>query len=378
LLPILLSALIVLVTMPAAIAKPAAKGAKYVIIPIYYVTDRELQGDTFGVHRRYPSQCKHFMYYGTSFVAVPNSQNTVINDKLKALGWQLSDKHPAKIASKDRIDPADSAASKKQFFERLKNGLDKAGTSELCVFVHGACDPFEDASQDAGLLAYSLERPLLLYSWPAASKWRGYFIDSCNSEWSQAHFNQFYEDLLAFKAEHPLQVISISHSMGNRLVIRSLPVLYGKGLVTDWELVSPDIDADTTRHYVMGYDQLHARLRLYVSNKDKLLPFSQILHGGYYRLGEAAMPTADGPRLNPKLLERIDFTAIDKGFTGHSIPNDLINNMINSNKPGPGLALVPEDDLHSSRFAKFAGRSKDFGAISKEAADYCSRVVKTK
>jgi esterase/lipase superfamily enzyme len=348
-----------------------------VIIPIYYVTDRNLKGETFGVYRRYPSQCKHEMYYGTTFVAVPNTKKKIENEKLKALGWELSDKRPPKIAPKDRIDPANCEVAKKQFFDRLKKELDQTGKPDLCMFVHGACDPFEDSSQDAAELAYSLEKPMILYSWPATNKWRGYFVDAGNNEWSQGHFNQFCKDLMAFKAEHPLQLTSISHSMGNRLVIRALPIVYGKGLVSDWELVSPDIDADTCRHYTMGYQEIKSTLRLYVSNRDKLLPFSQILHGGYYRLGEAAMPTVSR-HVKAKLLERIDFTAIDHGFTGHSIPNDLIANMVASNTPGSQLALVPETDVRVSRFAKFAGRSKDFGADSKEAADYCSRVVKTK
>jgi len=363
---------------PACRAKSHPESSKYVIIPIYYVTDRELKGETYGLHRRYPSQCKHFMYYGTTFVAVPNTKHKTENAKLKALGWQLSDKHPHKIAAKDRVDPTDPVLAKKEFFARLGKALDQTGKPELCTFVHGACDPFEDSSQDAAALAYSLERPMVLYSWPASNKWRGYFVDAGNNEWSQGHFDQFLRDLLAFKADHPLQVISLSHSMGNRLVIRALPVAYGKGLVSDLELISPDIDADTCRHYVMGFTEIHVPLRLYVSNKDKLLPFSQMLHGGYYRLGEAAMPTAGNPHIKAKVIERIDFTAVDTGFTGHSLPCDLIANMIDSNKPGPNLSLVPETDVRASRFAKFAGGSRESKGESKEAADYCSRVVKSK
>jgi esterase/lipase superfamily enzyme len=376
--PLFLAAIFALFQSPAY-AKETAHTAKFVIIPIYYVTDRELEGETFGLHRRYPSQCKHEMYYGTTFVAVPNAKNKTESDKLKALGWQLSDKRPAKIAHKDRIDPSNCELAKRQFFDRLKTGLDQTSKPDLCMFVHGACDPFEDSSQDAAELAYAFEKPMLLYSWPATNKWKGYFVDASNNEWSQGHFNQFCKDLLAFKSEHPLQLTSISHSMGNRLVIRALPIVYGKGLVSDWELVSPDIDADTCRHYTMGYQELNAILRLYVSNRDKLLPFSQMLSGGYYRLGEAATPTATtGSHIKAKLLERIDFTVVDSGFTGHKIPNDLIASMVASNTPGPQLALVPETDVKASRFARFAGRSKDFAADSKEMADYCSRVVKTK
>jgi esterase/lipase superfamily enzyme len=250
------------------------------------------------------------------------------------------------------------------------------------VFVHGACDAFEDCAQDAATMAYYSEKPTVLYSWPSNPKWRSYFIDGVNNEWSQGHFNTFCKDLLALQTEHPLQVIFVSHSMGNRLVIRSLPVTYGKGLVSNWELVSPDMDADTTRHYVMGYDEAKAKIRLYVSNKDKMLGLSQILSGGYYRLGEAAnqasMPP-DWKGSKPKQIERIDFTAIDTGFHGHSIPFALVAHILKDDKPGDNLELVPETKVRANRLIRFANRSEKLndttGGLPPE---YCKRVMKVK
>jgi len=362
----------------AAYAKDGLQRPKYVIIPIYYLTDRDIKGESYGVHRRYPGACQHQMYYGTAFVGVPNTKKKTQAELFNALGWQFSDSRPSKIAHKDRVDPTDYEKAKTEFFDRLKRALDQTGKPDLSLYVHGACDPFEDSAQDAAGMAYALEKPVVMYSWPSSSRWRSYFIDGVNSEWSQAHFNQFCKDLLVFKAEHPLNVISISHSMGNRLVIRALPVVYGKELVSDFELVSPDIDAATCRHYTMGYDQVKAKIRLYVSNRDKMLPLSQLLSGGYYRLGEAAMPTLAAAHVKANLLERIDFTAVDTGFTGHTIPFDLIASMVASNKPGEQLALVPETTVRGNRLARFAGRSEDLASISNEASDFCSRVVRTK
>ncbi len=354
---ILLSMILAFSLHPAAwSAETQSQATKFVTIPVFYLTDRELTGETYGAHRRYPSHCEHHMYYGKAMVNARNKKKTNVDESLGALGWKNSEQGPLDTATKDRIDPGDPNTSKKEFFQRLRKALDQSGKDQLCIFVHGAADAFEDCLKDAADLAYYLKQPIVLYSWPSDPKRRGYFIDGCNSEWSQAHFNTFCKDLENFHLEHPLQVTVVSHSMGNRLVIRALPVLYGKGMVKDLELVSPDIDADTCRHYVMDYTQVTARIRLYVSRKDKMLPLAQMLAGGYYRLGEAANPVAQTPAVKASLLERIDFTALDTGLTGHSIPFETISNMVQFDKPGDGLQLLP--DSNSSDFCKRVVRVK--------------------
>jgi esterase/lipase superfamily enzyme len=358
-------------------AKTDSVKSNYLTIPVNYVTDRELTGETFGPHRRYPTDCQHHMYYGTAYVEVANVENKNNAELFKALNWKVSEHKPAKISAKDRIDPSNPDESKKLFMDCLKKELDQSGKSELCLFVHGAADGFEDCTQDAAQLAYSLQKPIVLYSWPSDPRRRGYFIDSNDVEWSQGHFDQFLKDLMVLKSEHPLEVISVSHSMGNRLVVRALPVVYGKGLVKDWEIVSPDMDADTCRHYILGLTQLNSRLRLYVSNKDKMLPLAQILSGGYYRLGEAANPTYAKPNANTKLFERIDFTDVDTGLTGHSIPFELISNMVATDKPGPDLEMVDESSVHGNRLSRFAGRSEKFSHTSTESS-FTKKVIRTK
>lgn len=358
--------------------------AQYVTIPVLYVTDRETSGESFGAHRRYPSHCQHQMYYGTSFVTVKNTAMKENTDLFQRLGWQATNEKPAKIAAKQKIDPNDPVKAKSAFFQSVANELDKSKKNELCLFVHGAADAFEDCSLDAAQLAYSMEKPVVLYSWPSDPKWRGYFIDSTNNEWSQGHFNMFCKDLLELRKTHPLEILSFSHSMGNRLVIRALPVVFTTGLVTSWSLISPDIDADTCRHYTMGMTPpVTAKIRLYVSNKDKMLPLAQMLAGGYYRLGEAANPAAIPPEWNQTpshaLMERIDFTEIDHGLSGHSIPFDLVANMINTGTPGEGLSLVPETEVRGNRLVKFADKSQHLDRMTKGLPnEYCKRVVREK
>lgn len=372
-------ALLVGYTLDAAWAADTQASA-FVTIPVYYLTDREMDGDSFTARRRYHALCQHEMYFGTANVTVPNTLKKSDSALFQRLGWQSTNDKAQKIAPKDKIDPADYPQAKKQFFARLTHAMDQAESNALCVYVHGACDGFEDCAQDAASMAYYLERPVVLYSWPAHSNWRSYYQDSVNSEWSQGHFNIFCKDLIALKDEHPMQIVFLSHSMGNRLVIRSLPITYGKGLVTDWELISPDMDADTTRHYILGITPDQSKIRIFVSNRDKLLPISQMMAGGYYRLGEAANVVSPPPALRavpPGQMERIDFTDIDTGFTGHSIPFDLIANLMKNNQPGLHLELIPETEVHANRLVKFANRKSGLNKMPGDLpSEFCKRVVR--
>ena len=365
------------------IGQPAlAEQPKFVTIPILYLTDRVKYGETFGSHRRYAVNCKHEMYYGTAFITIPNSDHLDSSDKaFTELGWEASRKKAAKVSKKEMISPEDYVAAKGEFFKRVKGALEKAQQNELVVFVHGACDGFEDCAQDAAELSYHVRKPVALYSWPAASKWRSYFVDGVNNEWSQGHFNMFCKDLCDYKEKNPLQVVFVSHSMGNRLIVRSLPFSYGKGLVREWEIVSADIDAATCRHYLMGLTEDDSKIRVYVSNKDKMLPFSQMLAGGYYRVGEAAnqVTLPKDWKEGAGQLQRIDFTVMDHGFSGHSIPFDLLSSIINKEAPPDGYALEPESTVHGNRLVRIANRSEKLGNTTGGLPnEYCKKVVKVK
>jgi len=420
---------------------------KFVVVPVYFLTDRNRTGETFGSQRKYITHCKHDMYYGTAYVPVANKELKSKNEKFAKLGWTTSNTLHRGPSVKRRIDDSNPVESKKQFFELIAHVLDQSGKNELGVFVHGADDAFEDAASDAAQLSYYLERPIVLYSWPSVPKMLGYMIDGGNNEYSQGHFNMFLSDLLQFREHHPLEVIMLSHSMGNRLVVRSVPLIAGTELIKDAELISPDVDEETFKHYILGmrYGK-GGTLRLYVSYRDKMLPLSQMLYGGYYRLGEGvgaifdrsqlpalrsivppggaagkpasisastdsgatqppvrieasttdgAADPAEGTTINgaksgegesasppkfglsgnglsftingeggqtfdlSKLLNRIEginFTALDTGFSGHSIPFKLIGSMLATDSPPPGYKLVPAKMRSGSKLARFFSR----------------------
>ena len=382
------------ISVPQVLASNSKLQPKYVTIPVHYLTDRQMIGDTYGPRRRYAENCQHRMYYGTAFVTVPNSEHRTQSALPALLGWQLTDRKPPKISPKEKIasepDSISFLEANEQpgglkstgvFLEQLEKALDP-DNPQLAIFVHGAADGFEDCLQDAAILAYSLKKPMVLYSWPSDPRWRGYFIDGSNSEYSQEHFNMFCKELLALKEKHSFKAIFIAHSMGNRLVVRALPILSGTHIASSCELISPDIDTDTFRHYVMNSKgSSDAKIRLYVSNRDKMLPLSQLLAGGYYRLGEPA----EVSRISERQLkiarymsfERIDFTTMDTGFYGHKLPSELVGSMVNSDGPPSGFKLVPQNSVKANRFARFANRAEKFKATAAGLQpQYCKCVVR--
>jgi esterase/lipase superfamily enzyme len=386
---------------------------KYVTVPVYYLTDRNQDGETYGNRRRYQINCLHRMYYGTAFVTVPNSNQEKHDSKFDALGWKEANQKEAHISPKDRIDSTHPVKAKLEFFERLRSALDRLSTDTLCVYVPGAVVGFEESCEDAAEFAYYLKRPMVFYSWPAEPKLLDYLVDNNNSEWSQGHFMMFDRDLSVFKNSHPLRVIYLAHSMGNRFIFRALHQIYKNELVGDLELISPDIDLDTCRHYLMGFRKVDygTAIRLYVSNRDRMLRISQHIFGGYARLGEHVEqdlgPTRTVEELTVRkdkitkkehetqisssliqqstlpekteshkedemvdeelgghhetsgaeVFERIDFTALDKGLTGHTIPFQLISDMVNGVKP-KGFELVEDKAEKAVSHAKVVQESQ--------------------
>ena len=416
-------------------------------IPVLYLTDRAAEKPSYGSRRKYVIDCKHDMYYGTAHVVVRNSKNKTDKARFEQLAWSQDGKSAPDTVTCDQVDPSDAQQSKKAFFDRLSKALQISGDDKVCLFVHGADEGFNDAALDAAAMAYSLEYPVVMYSWPSVPKMLSYNVDGGNNEYSQGHFNQFLTDLLEFRKEHPIKIILVSHSMGNRLVIRSSHLLQHSGLVTNAELVSPDIDAETFKHYAMGLENEHATIRLYSSQRDKMLPLSQMFYGGYYRLGEgvgaafsgfkkpddsqssgsqgnsatqsssatqsnsatqsssatqsnsaaqsnSAMQSSSANQSNSAtqivtsgaslpaekhgLTERIDFTDVDDGFEGHTIPFDVLANMIRKDVPGHGLMLISATPGKGSTLARFMSWSHHLGKIVDDGdKDLCKKIIKT-
>lgn len=171
--------------------------------------------------------------------------------------------------------------------------------------------------------------------------------------------------------------------------------------VSECGLICPDVDRGLVNHYAGRYFSINGKtmIRLYMSQKDKALALSQIVHGGYTRLGECAdslaaiardamksrieTPTEtteaevhDMFEKSKHRMQTIDFTVVDSGLIGHHIPTELIYNISYTNSPGTGLLLVPQESGQRSRASRLLSRLTRLQVDAMVPSDTCFRVVK--
>ena len=294
--------------------------------------------------------------------------------------------------------------------------------------VHGFNTPFAAAAKEAALVAYNVQHPVIMYSWPSKGKFSQYDVDLGNNEWSQEHFDALLEELKQIKDNSNIKFTLIAHSMGNRLVVHSAPVLKDKHIFKQAFLVDPDFDAETFVHYLLRYARISddgakvaevtsasgkseaiepTSVRILFSHKDHALPLSEFLFGGYTRLGQAAdtllttvvtpfsIPeklsdalgstgTKDASKNNvgelPKWMmnfEWIDFTVLDHGVIGHTVPYGLIASLWSTNLPGPGLKIVHSDNGAPNRLSSLFLRLFGERDHISSKIDSSERVIRT-
>ncbi|GEM_PF-906541 len=373
----------------ASAAEKAPHTNGLIRVPVFFITDRNLQPSKlgkvdFGPHRKYIGDCQHDPFMGKAYCVVENTDNKTINAHLKDLGW-------AETEAKDKLGAFKATPLTEDNFQRAQTEFyeDVHAKALLCpdknvlMFAHGYNNSFVAGLHTAAKLAYNAERPLILYSWPSVGKLRSYNTDETNVEWSQDHYNDVLAHLEQLCKEDPsVKVRLLAHSMGTRLLVRAIPVLREKPYVLEAVVICPDVDHGLVQHYIRRYISASgtAKMRVYLSRHDKALAFSQLVHGGYTRLGEQAdalgawitktltSQNANTDKIvtktedtvlsgklaeNSKRMQTIDFTNIDKGFIGHNVPAKLVCDMSFTDTPTPGLELISERSGMRSGLSNF-------------------------
>lgn len=392
--------------------------SKYVRVPIFFLTDRNLVGDPkqsnfdFGPHRKYLGDCLHDPFVGNASVVIENVEHKSLTEALKGLGWEVVDNDKAEgLVTNTLVAGENQEEIAKKFYGALKEQCELTPDKNVFIFAHGYKTSFRSAAHKAAWLAYNSERPTVLYSWPSVAKLQSYSSDENNVEWSQEHFNDMIGSLDALCKEDPgIKIRLMAHSMGSRLLVRAIPYLREKPYIAEFALICPDVDAGLVKHYARRYfsPKGTAKVRLYMSRKDKALALSQIVHGGYTRLGECAdsmsgmlnqvmgnkpVPGENAEKIEARedddafkeaiksaqhRLQTIDFTQIDSGFIGHKIPAKLVCSMSFNEKPGAGLELEQEESGKRSRLSNTFAKLTHLKDNSPHLTETCLRVVKLK
>lgn len=388
-----------------------AEAPDFVRVPLFFVTDRNLlsqseNGPVFGPQRKYLGDCEHQPFLGSGYCVIENKAHKVLTPKLQALGWEPAESKEKVGAHKLALQPdseSNFAQAQTEFFKDIAAKAVESEHNNILLFAHGYKNSFESAWDVAARFSYSFESPVVLYSWPSAAKLRAYAPDENNNEWSQEHFNDVIEKLEEACTSSSTKLRVYAHSMGSRLVIRATPLLREKPHLLEVGLICPDIDQGVVKHYARRYlsDKGTAKLRLYMSRRDKALALSQIVHGGYFRLGECADSVASmaigafrqsdqnkslkdsDPQLQAKLekvqrrMQTIDFTDFDGLAIGHRIPVELVKNIAYINRPGDGYALVLEESGQRSNFGRaFSKITHLTGQTQEPPRTHCYKIVK--
>ncbi len=429
-----------LLTCTSAWANDCA-ASKYVSVPVLYLTDRAASPKGFGSQRKTEVGTEIYnLNFGKLNCSVKNALGKKLAGKQKQLEWVESDKKEHLT-----ITPLAGSGTENSYQElgkAVSQAALKSDSKEVFVIIHGYNTTFASAAKSAAQLAYSVERPVVVFDWPSKGKVFQYDVDSGNNEWSQEHFDRLLEEMKAVKDRTGIKLNLLAHSMGNRLAIRSAPVLKGQHLFDHIYLVDPDFDAETFVHYLIRYARSNnladtsttggdnadpTKVRILFSHRDRALPLAQCLFGGYTRLvqaadlmlstvfnplsmtegfgiqksdlpANAAVSTAEtattttttttaasdaAEKSASELLSRwsmkfewIDFTVLDHGVIGHTIPFQLIANLWAGNDPGEGLKLVDSPNNEPNPLSRlFLGLFHEKKHVSAKLG-ICKRVEK--
>ncbi|MBX9686579.1 MAG: alpha/beta hydrolase, partial [Candidatus Obscuribacterales bacterium] len=153
--------------------------------------------------------------------------------------------------------------------------------------------PFEEAAEDATMLfddytqnegsSNNPQKKLLpiLFSWPSVGGRTEYGTDEANLEWSAPAFDTIMDRILKEKNPNS-QIEIVAHSMGVRLVVWYLsrfPAALEKPIFENLFLCSGDVDFFTAEQKKkLLEDSVRNRVYIFVSDRDKALILSHLLH----------------------------------------------------------------------------------------------------
>lgn len=321
------------------------KNSYWISVPVFYATTRQFDGKAFSGARNQDNQDQN-VQYGIITVTIP-VEETVKDQKVSKvkLGWKDSTKKNEKVSNIEKL-------SRDDFCKALQGRHQSTEYKESCIFIHGYNNKFDAAARSAARLEIALQEPVILFSWPSGGKTKNYTVDECNAEWSVRPFQVFMQGMEEnFGSD---QLMTVSHSMGNRLVNWYLQSRYDKANskpkhFREVVLTSPDIDRATFKNYFFKVADNGDKTRIYVSKKDLPLRLSKFVHGST-RVGSDLMKSENKWEMpgNIKDTETINFSEVDSGLIGHSIQYKVIGNMHRKNEPGEGLKLKEDDSFKGS------------------------------
>jgi esterase/lipase superfamily enzyme len=164
-----------------------------------------------------------------------------------------------------------------------------SGTPRVLLYIHGFNNTPDEALDRARRIALDADfkGPVVALVWPSQQGVFKFAADETNNEWTRA----YAVEVLRMLAGAGLDLVLVSHSMGNRITADALlqlnehdPALALR--VRTVVLASPDLDAGTfDRDVARTFAGPGRTVTIYASSRDTALATSSRLHG-YRRVGD--------------------------------------------------------------------------------------------
>jgi pimeloyl-ACP methyl ester carboxylesterase len=323
------------------------------LFPVWYATNRRLvEEGRFGEGFTGERDPDGRVHHGVARVFVPavREPGSLGTFWLKRWLWTWQDDRVVLRRIQGRTEPEFWVELRGQLAE-LKAAEEGAPNSRehVLLFVHGFNVSFAAAMVRAAQLGFDLGFPLTAcFSWPSFGRFWKYTGDEAACEPSVPALAAFIAELVNLAG--PGRVHILTHSMGNRVVLRAVEQLAWQARTDrvaaqrklgNLLLAAPDIDRDLFRLLAPSCLKVSAlQTQLYVSHKDNAVALSRWLHS-YHRAG-----------FHPPLtilpgVSTIDVTHGD--ISGHSFYGDERRVLLDMSqvlhydtRPGaPGRPLLP-------------------------------------
>jgi esterase/lipase superfamily enzyme len=288
------------------------------LYPVWYGTNRKLvaPGD---VSQGFGGERDSQIHYGCCQVAVPKSHKigSTGSKWWKRLLQGSDDRLTLDRSSLQLLDEIN-------FFGSIKSALQDRPLDEksALVFIHGFNVSFESAALQAAQIGFDLQVPgiMAFYSWPSLGKLTGYAADEATIGASEKYITEFLVNLADNGGIDKIHIIA--HSMGNRGLLGAMQRIFAQVGATNPSisfgqifLAAPDVDPDTFQDLAVAYQHLAERTTLYVSDKDRALKASRILHN-FPRVG--FFP----PVMTYEGIDTVEVSNIDLTWLGHGYISD--------------------------------------------------------
>lgn len=213
-------------------------------------------------------------------------------------------------------------SSEDSFFDAINEVRKSTKQKRLIVFVHGYRRSFVNSMRVAAQMAKVTNLPIVAFAWPSRNHPLLYPADERQAQASAPYLKDF---LCALERSSGNSGVSIvAHSLGSRVATWAVQHKDQAGEGYDHIfLVSPDMDERTFDSGAASLVQSSKDVRILVSKVDVRISASNLIHMKP-RIGTA------GSASIARLLQRpdsdclVDFTKVDRGFLGHSIPYSLL------------------------------------------------------